>query len=105
MPPSPAGTPPPIRGCGLTKPATAFDPAGHEYTVEHERVFGAVAAAQGTHQGEGTYLEEVVTRSGLPEDRVRELLHELSAVFRLVTRLRETDTPGLGPRYEVKPRL
>lgn len=93
-----AAVPPP-------EPPLAFEPHDRDYTEEHEKVFNALAAAQEAHQGEGVYLEEVAGASGMPQDRVRELLHELSTDFRLVTQLRDTDTPDLGSRYEVKPRL
>ncbi len=93
-----AAVPPP-------EPPLAFESSGREYTAEHEKVFSALAAAQDAHQGEGVYPDELARACDMPQQRIRELLHDLSAVFRLVTQLHQTDTPDLGPRYEVKPRL
>lgn len=76
-----------------------------DYTSEHEQVLSALAQAQEAHQGEAVYLDEVAAAGSLPQARVSELLHELTTVHRLVTQLQETDAPGLGPRYAVKPRL
>jgi hypothetical protein len=86
------------------EPAT-FGSSEDSYTSEHEHVLNALAQAQETHQGEAVYLDEVTAASGLPQERVRELLHELATVYRLVTQLQETGTPDPRPRYEVKPRL
>lgn len=41
----------------------------------------------------------------MPPDRVKVLLHDLSTEHRLVTQLRGSDSPDLGPHFEVKPRL
>lgn len=87
------------------EPPLAFGSGDREYTPEHEKVLSALAAAQETRRGDGVYLDEVASASDLPPDRTRELLHDLSTSFRLVTQLRDTDVPDLGPRYEVKPRL
>jgi hypothetical protein len=92
------GVPPP-------EPPLAFESGDREYTSEHEKVLSALSAVQETHQGDGAYLDEVASASAVPPDRARELLHDLSTTFRLVTQLRDADTPDLGPRYEVKPRL
>jgi hypothetical protein len=86
------------------EPAT-FGSSEDSYTSEHEQVLNALAQAQETHQGEAVYLDEVAAASGLPRERAGELLHELATVYRLVTQIQETDAPGPGPRYEVKPRL
>lgn len=76
-----------------------------DFTADHEQVFRALTEAQATNGGEGVYLDEIARISGLPRERVRSLLHDLTAVHRLVTEVGETDTPNLGPRFEEKPRL
>ena len=83
----------------------SFGPGVPDYTEEHERVLNALAEAQDAHGGEGVYADDIARRAGLPRDRVRTLLHDLSAEHRLVTQLRGSDSPDLGPRFEVKPRL
>jgi len=47
----------------------------------------------------------VARGSGFPPDQARALLHDLAEVDRLVTILQDTDAPGLGERFELKPRL
>ena len=85
-------------------PERAF--ADHaDYSEAHEQVFRALTEAQEEHGGEAVYLDEVARGSGMPQDQVRALLHDLARVHRLVTMLEQTDTPDLGPRFEVKPRL
>jgi hypothetical protein len=86
------------------EPAT-FGSGAEDYSFEHEQVLNALVQAQEAHEGEAVYLGEVTAASGLPQDRVRELLDELTTVYRLVTQLQETDASGPGPRYEVRPRL
>ncbi len=76
-----------------------------DYSDAHEQVFRALTEAQEEHGGEAVYLDEVARRSEMPRDRARALLHDLSRVHRLVTVLEQADTPDLGPRFEVKPRL
>jgi hypothetical protein len=76
-----------------------------DFTADHEQVFRALTEAQATNGGEGVYLDEITRASGLPREQVRSLLHDLTAVHRLVTEVGETDTPNLGPRFEEKPRL
>ncbi len=75
------------------------------YSQEHEQVFRALSQAQEERGGEAVYLDEVARGSGMPRDRVRALLHDLARVHRLVTVLQQADTPDMGPRFEVKPRL
>ena len=84
--------------------APRFPEAGEEYTQEHERVFQAVTDAETARDGEGAYLDEVAQGAGLPRQRVRELVHDLSTVHGLVSVV-EGDQPDLGPRYIAKPRL
>lgn len=80
--------------------------AGHaDYSEAHEQVFRALTEAQEKHGGEAVYLEEVARGSGMPREQVRGLLHDLARVHRLVTVVEQADTPDLGPRFEVKPRL
>jgi hypothetical protein len=83
----------------------AFGPGNPDYTEAHEQVVSALAAEQEEHDGEGVYLQEIARRAALPPERTRELLHDLTMVHRLVTQLEGTDSPDLGPRFEVKPRL
>jgi hypothetical protein len=80
-------------------------PGVPDYTEEHERVLNALAEAQDAHGGEGVYADDITRRAGLSRDLVGTLLHDLSAEHRLVTQLRGSDSPDLGPRFEVKPRL
>jgi hypothetical protein len=75
------------------------------YTEAHEQVFAALTAAQVANGGDAVYLDEVARGSGFPADQTRALLHDLAEVDRLVTILQGTDTPDLGERFEVKPRL
>lgn len=82
-----------------------FGPGNPDYTQEHEAVFTALVAAQEEHGGEGVHLEEIARRSSLPRGRVRELLHDLARVQRLIAEQEGTDTPDLGPRFEQKRRL
>jgi hypothetical protein len=82
-----------------------FDAEREDFTADHQQVFHALTEAQATNGGEGVYLDEIARVSGLPQERVRSLLHDLIAVHRLVTELDRTDTPDLGPRFEEKPRL
>ncbi|HTU76360.1 MAG TPA: hypothetical protein VMG38_22815 [Trebonia sp.] len=79
-------------------------PDGQDYTPEHERVFQALTEAETDRGGEGAYLDEIARGAGLPRQRVRELVHDLSAVHRLVSVV-QGDDPDLGPRYIAKPRL
>jgi hypothetical protein len=83
----------------------AFDGEREDFTADHAQVFRALTEAQAANGGEGVYLDEIARASGLSRGRVRSLLHDLTAVHRLVTELGETDTPDLGPRFEGKPRL
>jgi hypothetical protein len=75
------------------------------YTGEHEQVLNALASAQDAHGGEGVYPEEIARRAGMAPARVKVLLHDLSTEHRLVTQLRGSDSPDLGPRFEVNHRL
>jgi hypothetical protein len=75
------------------------------YTEAHEQVFAAVAAAQAANGGDAVYLDEVARGSGFTADQTRALLHDLAEVDHLVTILQGTDSPDLGERFEVKPRL
>ena len=84
--------------------APRFPEASEEYTSEHERVFQAVTEAETARDGEGAYLDEIAQGAGLPRQRVRELVHDLSTVHRLVSVV-QGDSPDLGPRYIAKPRL
>jgi hypothetical protein len=89
-----------------TEPDWDFSGRGRPgYTEEHERVFQALTEAQQAHGGEAVYLDDVARGSGLPRKQTRVILHDLSAVHKLVTQLHGTDTPDLGPRFEAKPRL
>jgi len=93
-----AATVPPARE------APRFPEASDDYTPEHERVFQAVAEAETARDGEGAYLDEVAQGAGLPRQRVRELVHDLSTVHGLVSVV-QGDQPDLGPRYIAKPRM
>lgn len=89
-----------------TEPGRSFGPASEDYSAEHEKVMNALAEAQDARGGEGVYLDDIARGSGLPRQRTRELLHDLTTSHRLVTELQGySDDPDLGPRYEVKPRL
>jgi predicted DsbA family dithiol-disulfide isomerase len=77
---------------------------GQDYTPEHERVFQALTQAETNRGGAGVYLDEIAQEAGLPRQRVRELVHDLSAVQGLVSVV-QGDYPDLGPRYIAKPRL
>ncbi len=79
-------------------------PGDEEYTPEHEQVFQALMEGETARDGEGAYLDEVARGAGLPEPRVRELMHDLTAVHRLVSEV-QGDSPDLGPRYIAKPRM
>ncbi|MGX1267655.1 hypothetical protein [Streptomyces phaeoluteigriseus] len=75
------------------------------YTEAHELVFQALTRIQREHRGEAAHLEEVADASGLPQEETSELLHDLVTVHGLATELAGSDTPDLGPRFEVKPRI
>lgn len=75
------------------------------YTEAHELVFQALTRIQRDHQGEAAHLEEVAAASGLPPDETSELLHDLVTVHGLATELAGSDSPDMGPRFEVKPRI
>ena len=97
---------PDLRGPAAQQPDDSFRGRGHpEYSDAHERVFRVLADAEQQHGGEGVYLEDIARGAGLPQDETRTLLHDLVSVHRLVTELRGVDSPDLGPRFEVKPRL
>jgi len=68
-------------------------------------VFAALIAAQAAHGGDAVDLDEVADGAGFPPDQAGALLHDLAEVGHLVTILQGTDTPDLGERFEVKPRL
>jgi hypothetical protein len=76
-----------------------------DYTPTHEQVFRALTEAQSRHGGEGVHCEEVARTAHLPTDRTRTLLHDLATAHGLASELQRSDTPDLGPRYEVKPRM
>lgn len=89
-----------------TGPERSFGPASEEYTRAHEQVLNALVDQQEAQGGEGVYLDDIARGSGLPRQRTREVLHDLTTSHRLVTELQGTsDDPDLGPRYEIKPRL
>lgn len=95
-------------GVGDLPPGTSPERAlaGHaDYSEAHERVFLALTEAQERHGGEAVYLEEVARGSGMSREQARGLLHDLARVHRLVTVVEQADTPDLGPRFEVRPRL
>lgn len=73
-----------------------------EYTETHARVFRALTEAQRARGGEGVYLDDVAVASDLPKEQTRNVLHDLTAVHRLVTETQHADSPDLGPRFEVK---
>ncbi|MFF8193349.1 hypothetical protein ACF05L_21385 [Streptomyces bobili] len=75
------------------------------YTEAHELVFQALTRVQREHQGEAAHLEEVAGASGLPPDETSGLLHELVTVHGLATELAGSDSPDMGPRFEVMPRI
>ncbi|MBN3931478.1 hypothetical protein IQ279_17890 [Streptomyces verrucosisporus] len=74
------------------------------YGEEHEKVFRALAAEEGRRPGEPVHLQDVSRAAELPEERTRVLLHDLVAVHKLATEVQEEAGPGIGPRYETKPR-
>ena len=88
-----------------SRQAPQYGPGRPGYTEDHEQVLNALAEAQEAQGGEAVYPDEIAQRAGVPADRVRVLLHDLSTEHRLVTQLRGGDSPDLGPRFEVKPRL
>jgi hypothetical protein len=94
--PEPADDTPPVDFGGRGKP---------DYSEDHARVFTALTLAQEEHNGEGIYLDEIADGAGLPESETRELLRDLTNAHHLVTELEGSDTPDLGPRYEVRPSL
>ena len=87
-------------------PVVDFSGRGHpDYTDEHGQVFAALTLTQEEHNGEAVYLDEIADAAGYSREQTRVLLHDLTRVHRLVTELEGSDTPDLGPRFEVKPRL
>ncbi|MEU3511087.1 hypothetical protein ABZ733_24990 [Streptomyces longwoodensis] len=79
---------------------------GHsDWSDRHERVLGALTAAEEEGGGEAVHLEEIARRAGLGEDETRQLLHDLVRVHRMATELAGSDRPDLGPRYEAAPRF
>jgi hypothetical protein len=79
--------------------------ASGPYSEVHERVFQALSRTQEEHRGEAVHLEEVARASDLPPDETSELLHDLVTVHGLATELAGSDSPDMGPRFEVKPRI
>jgi hypothetical protein len=101
IPGSAAGRGAQVSGAGRTFPERGrpdYDPA-------HERVFRALSEVEAAHGGEAVYLEEIAGAADLPLEETRLLLHDLVAVLKLVTELEGVDTPDLGPRFTIKPRL
>ncbi|POX43299.1 hypothetical protein C3486_01785 [Streptomyces sp. Ru73] len=93
----------PVRPGTSQEPARSYTGRGRPgYGEEHERVFRAVAEAEGEH-GRAAYLDEVARTAGLPPDRTRTLLHDLATTHNLVTQLAGTDSPDQGPRFETRP--
>ena len=89
-----------VRDRAVQEPEQSFSgQQNSDYTASHERVFSALMEAQQAHGGEGVYLEEVAQASDLDRERTRALLHDLTAVHRLVTELQSADEPDLGPRF------
>ncbi|KAA0941962.1 hypothetical protein [Streptomyces apricus] len=96
----------PVKDPAAEGPERTFaERESHEYTPEHERVFQALTAEQAAHDGEAVFLDDIARRADLPPEETRALLHDLTRVHRLATELVEVDTPDMGPRWEVKPRL
>jgi hypothetical protein len=75
------------------------------YTEAHEQVFQALTQTQQEHQGEAVHLDEVARASGLPREETTGLLHDLVTVHGLATQLAGSDSPDMGPRFEVRPGL
>lgn len=95
-----------VRDPAAREPAQSFTGReSHDYTAAHEQVFSALTEVQQARGGEGVYLDDVSRASGLGREQTRVLLHDLAAVHHLVTELQQSDTPDLGPRFEVKPRF
>jgi hypothetical protein len=76
-----------------------------DYTEDHARVFTALTMAQEEHNGEAVYLDEIADGADLPESETRDLLRDLTTAQHLVAELEGSDTPDLGPSYEVRPSL
>ncbi|MGV9944267.1 hypothetical protein [Streptomyces sp. NPDC003401] len=92
-------------GRGGTAPRSrSFGDRG-PYSEEHERVFQVLGRLQRAHRGEAVHLEEVASASRLPPEETSALLHDLVAVHGLAAELAGSDTPDLGPRFEIRPRL
>ncbi|MFC9289472.1 hypothetical protein [Streptomyces sp. NPDC057052] len=92
------------RGRGAAPQSRSFEGRG-PYSEEHERVFQVLSRLQREHQGEAVHLEEVAGASRLPPEETAELLHDLVTVHGLATELAGSDTPDLGPRFELRPHL
>ncbi|OQD55121.1 hypothetical protein BM536_017445 [Streptomyces phaeoluteigriseus] len=75
------------------------------FTEAHELVFQVLTRLQREHRGGAAHLEEVASASGLPPEETSELLHDLVTVHGLATELAGSDSPDMGPRFEVKPRM
>ncbi|NKQ24706.1 hypothetical protein [Streptomyces galbus] len=79
---------------------------GHfDWTDRHERVLGALTAAEEERGGEAPHLEQIARRAGLGEDETRRLLHDLVRVHRMAAELAGSDRPDPGPRHETTPPL
>ncbi|MER7396154.1 hypothetical protein ABT381_11620 [Streptomyces sp. NPDC000151] len=99
----PAAQTGPVRPGASQEPTRSFSGRGRPgYGEDHERVFQAVTEAE-QQQGRGAYLDEIARTAGLPADRTRTLLHDLTTTHGLVTQLADTDDPDQGPRWETHP--
>lgn len=98
-------TVPPPEAADETPPVDFTGRGEQPYSEDHARVFTALTLAQEERGGEGVYLDEIADGAGLSESETRALLHDLTTVHNLVTELDGSDTPDLGPRYEVRPSL
>ncbi|MGK9465144.1 hypothetical protein ACSLFT_34710 (plasmid) [Streptomyces sp. G6] len=78
---------------------------GEPYTEAHEQVFEALSQVEQEHEGEAVHLDEVARSAGLSTDETSGLLHDLVTVHGLATELSGSDTPDMGPRFEIKRRL
>ncbi|MFF9060420.1 hypothetical protein ACIRPQ_14100 [Streptomyces sp. NPDC101213] len=92
------------RGGRSAPQSRSFEGRG-PYSEEHERVFQALRRLQREHRGEAVHLEEVASASRLPPEETSGLLHDLVTVHGLATELAGSDTPDLGPRFELRPHL
>ncbi|MEU2085935.1 hypothetical protein [Streptomyces albus] len=98
-----APAPRPQGGVGPAESRSPYEGRGRPaYSTEHEQVFRALVTAEQQHGGEAVSLDDISRAADLPQDRTRNLVHDLVTVHHLATELQGTGAAD-GSRFESKP--